>query len=287
VLRWSRSLDDVECVIAPGQVSRLAGVGTRCHFHREMELAFFTHGEGTRFIGDHIGQFSAGDLVMLGEKLPHHWHTCGTSSGILVQWHFPQSHPFWGFPENQHLGGLFNAAGQGLQIKGRTAHEVASLMKRLPERHGPSQLALFFEILDLLGKAPMAERGKLSTKSFALGQGTEHEQAIDLAMQYLLAHFREEIRLEDLLKLTDMSKATFSRQFVKHSGHTFSECTTRLRLEAACRDLQASERSVLDIALACGFTQLSFFNRVFRRAMKCCPSEFRANARRGSGSVPH
>jgi AraC-like DNA-binding protein len=91
-----------------------------------------------------------------------------------------------------------------------------------------------------------------------------------------VAHYREEVRLEDVLKLTHLSRPTFARQFKKHSGRTLSEFLNHLRLQAACRELVESDRSVLEIALRCGFTQVSFFNRLFRRVMKCSPTGYRA-----------
>lgn len=283
VLRWEHSLRDVECVLAPGRVLRTAGEGTHWHFHVEMELTLFTTGEGTRFVGDHIGSFAAGDLVLLGENLPHYWHTRGRSSGVSVQWHFPASHPFWAFPENLGLGDLFALADRGLHISGRTAGEVASLLQELARGTGTEQLAGLLRTLARLAGAPESERRSISARSFALSAGSQHQEAIAKAVRYLIANFREEVRLEALLQLTGMSRPTFARQFKKHSGRTYSEFLNRLRLQAACRELEESERGVLDIALASGFTQVSFFNRLFRRLMRCSPSKFRAKSRRRRG----
>ena len=102
-------------------------------------------------------------------------------------------------------------------------------------------------------------------------------------MRHLIAHFREEVRLEDILVLTDLSRPTFARQFKKHAGRTMSEFLNHLRLQAACRELLESNRSVLEIALSCGFTQISFFNRLFRRLQICSPTEYRARLERGNG----
>ena len=280
VLRWEQSLRDVECVLAPGRAVKTAGEGTHWHFHVEMELTLFTSGEGTRFVGDHIGSFAAGDLVLLGENLPHCWHTRERSSGISVQWHFPESHPFWAFPENFGLADLFKFANRGLHISGRTALEVAALLQQLTRGIGPDQLANLLRTLARLAAAPETERRPISARSFVLSAGSRHQDAIAKAVRYLIANFRGAVRLEAVLPLTGMSRPTFARQFKKHSGRTFSEFLNRLRLQAACRELDESERSVLDIALASGFTQVSFFNRFFRRLMRCSPSAYRAKCRR-------
>jgi AraC-like DNA-binding protein len=283
LLRWSRSVRDVECVVAPGKIEKIVGEGTHWHFHVEMELTLFTEGSGSRFVGDHIGTFETADLVLLGSKLPHYWHTRGNSSGISVQWHFPEGHPFWAFPENLALRDLFEQAGRGLRLHGATAKRISALLHEMLQTQGVEQLALLMRTLAQIATSAEADRQFLSVRSFALAAESHYQQSISKAMRHLIAHFREEVRLEDILVLTDLSRPTFARQFKKHAGRTMSEFLNHLRLQAACRELLESNRSVLEIALSCGFTQISFFNRLFRRLQKCSPTEYRARQERENG----
>ena len=277
VLRWSRSLREVECVLGPDEAERVTGEGTHWHFHVEMELTLFTSGEGTRFVGDHISSFAPGDLVLLGERLPHYWHTRHGSSGISVQWYFPLGHAFWSFPETAAMTELFRRAGHGLHLRGKTAAEVSGWLQEMPRVEGLDQLALLLRILSRIQQAAAVEHRPLSGRSFALAAESHYQQAIAKAVRHLVAHFREEVRLEEVLKLTHLSRPTFARQFKKHSGRTLSEFLNHLRLQAACRELLENDRSVLEIALRCGFTQVSFFNRLFRRVMKVSPTDYRKN----------
>ena len=45
----------------------------RWHLHPEYELHLVTATTGTRYVGDHIGPFVVGDLVLVGPNLPHNW----------------------------------------------------------------------------------------------------------------------------------------------------------------------------------------------------------------------
>jgi AraC-like DNA-binding protein len=279
LLRWNNSPREAECLVGPNKFAPVSGEGENWHYHWEMELTLFTNGDGTRFVGDHIGQFGSGDLVLLGEKLPHYWHSRAKSAGISVQWHFPQSHALWAFPEMLPLAELFRKASRGLHITGQTAAAVTRDLIALPKMSAPTRLAHFLQILVRLASAAESDRKVLSRQAFDLSPASRYQQAMAAAVRYLIAHYRDEIRLEDLLEVTQLSRPTFARQFKQHAGRTFSEFINRLRLNAACRELQENDHSILDIAIRSGFTQLSFFNRLFRRLLKCTPTDYRRKAK--------
>ena len=43
------------------------------HFHEELELVYIIESTGTRFVGDHIEKFQAGEIVLIGKNVPHMW----------------------------------------------------------------------------------------------------------------------------------------------------------------------------------------------------------------------
>ena len=283
LLRWGNNLREVDTLLAGGRVGRILGEGMNWHYHAEMELTQFTSGEGIRFVGDHIAPFAVGEAVLLGSNLPHHWHTRGPSSGLSLQWRFPSGHPFWSFPETFPLAALFEASARGIRYMGNTAAEVLRIHKAMESADAPERLGLLLRLLARLVSAPERDRTFLSTRSFTLPTFTHHRQAVSEAVRYLLSHFREEIRLPEVLGLVRMSKPTFARQFRKHSGRSFSEFLTQIRLRAACQELEETDRPVLEIALANGFSHVSFFNRVFRRILHSTPTRYREKGRKSGG----
>ena len=280
VLRWSENLGKVESLLDASHTERIAGQGQHWHYHIEMEMTAFTAGEGVFFVGDHIGPFVAGQVVLLGENLPHYWHTRRSCAGFSVQWNFPPEHAFWTFPESAPLAGLFKRAGHGIRYTGRAAAAITAILRQIALATGLERLSLLLRLFSLMADAPESEQALLSLGSFSLPADSKYQHAISEAVRYLLANYRNEIRLEEVLRLTRMRKATFSRQFKRHAGKTFSEFVSDLRLQSARRELAETDRSVLEIAVSCGFSEVSFFNRIFRRTLHCSPSEYRTQERR-------
>ena len=286
LLRWQRNLRDVEWLLSPRRSERFGGEGAHWHYHEACELTFFTTGEGTRFVGDQIQPFHGGDLVLLGENLPHYWHTHGLSSGWSIQWHFPADHPFWSLPESRAIEPLLRSAARGVQFRAPTAAIVAPLFPQLAAADGLDRLALVLRVLAVAANAPPRERSFISADAFALAVESRHQVAMRDAIRFLLANFRGAIRLSDVLAAAHMSKPTFARQFKKHSGRTLGEFLQQVRLDAACRELAESDRPVTEVALGCGFTQISFFNRLFRRARHCSPTDYRHRRHRALRRMP-
>jgi AraC-like DNA-binding protein len=279
ILKWNDNLHDVFSVLAPDCIVRIEGEGNHWHYHQALELTLFTEGSGTRFVGDRIQRFDAGEVVLLGENLPHYWHTTKRSAGISVQFYFPPTHPLWIFPEAGGLAVMLAAARRGLQFHGRTATRLSERMAGLVQTDGLERLSLLLGLLATASSAPGEEREAISTQTFSLSGDSEHQAAMRAAMRFLLMHYREEISLAQLLEVTRMSKATFSRYFKRHAGKTLGEFLQQVRLEAACRELAETDKSVIEISLASGFSQISFFNRLFQRTLGCTPSAYRQTAR--------
>ena len=197
-----------------------------------------------------------------------------------MQWSFPETHPSWAFPENLAIAALFKSAVRGLRYTGPTAAALSTRLHEIVQTGGTDQLGLLLRTFALLADSPHRDHRPLSTRGFSLPAVSAHQQAMAEAVSHLLANFREPIRLDELVQISAMSKPTFSCQCKRHSGKTFSDFVIHLRRQAARRELPESDRSILEIPFSCGFPQVSLFSRIFRRVLRCNPTEYRHRNRR-------
>ncbi len=95
------------------------------------------------------------------------------------------------------------------------------------------------------------------------------------AVAFLESHYSESLDLETIAREACLSPRHFRRLFNESYGTSPMQYLQRVRLRAACALLEHSERSITDLALACGFSDGNLFSRQFSRSMGLSPSEWR------------
>ncbi len=250
------------------------------HHHPEAELTLIVRGRGRRYVGDHIEDFTEGDLVLLGPGLPHTWHSRpqGRSRAQAVATQFRPDcfgEPFLASPELRPVRRLLDRASVGLAFHGRAAsnaqHTLEAMAKLTP-------LQRMTRLVDTLGRlAESRQVRRLSTRPFTNPLRDEDRRRIDRVCRFMDEHFNQPLTLADAAPLAHLHPASFARFFKRITGQTFIEYLHRLRVGEACRLLVETDRPITDICFASGFGNVSNFNRIFRRVKGDTPREYRRN----------
>jgi AraC-like DNA-binding protein/ligand-binding sensor protein len=93
---------------------------------------------------------------------------------------------------------------------------------------------------------------------------------------YLKEMENEEVSLSEVAKRVAVSPCHFCKLFKKQTGLTFSEYRVQRRIDKAKQLLLDPSLRISEAAFQAGFESLPYFNRAFRRYMRCSPSEYRA-----------
>ncbi|MCA9322483.1 MAG: helix-turn-helix domain-containing protein [Planctomycetes bacterium] len=100
-------------------------------------------------------------------------------------------------------------------------------------------------------------------------------QRVNLAIDHIVRHLKEPLRLEDVARVACFSPFHFHRIFQAALGETLNQFVRRLRLERAIGYMShGRKRSLTEIALACGFRSSSDFSRAFKQRFGVPPRDF-------------
>lgn len=94
------------------------------------------------------------------------------------------------------------------------------------------------------------------------------------ALNYIGENFHESIRIEELADVCHISETHLRRIFQESMRMPPVEYINWVRIRAACKELRKTNASVSDIALHCGFTTISTFNRNFRKILGVSPQQW-------------
>ena len=261
----------------------------RWHCHDEYELQLIVGAHGRAFVGDYVGHFEPGHLVLTGPRLPHNWisndlppNGIDVRSLVLQFRAEPLRDGMRAIPEMEEVRPLLERSRQGIEFFG-LSDNVRDRFYRIKRSHGLERFAEFISLLCLLRRCD--DYRVLSSEPAAVGSAGDTPSTINTIVEYLNENFAEDLSLSDISAHFNMTESGFSRFFSKATSSTFTAFVNRLRVHKACELLMHSESQIASICYAVGFNNLANFNRRFREVKRTTPSEFRhqALARLGRG----
>ena len=110
--------------------------------------------------------------------------------------------------------------------------------------------------------------------------GNEHDVInIAKAVSYIENHFDESISVAKLAELSYYSERHFMRIFKNAYDCSPIEYIINMRINRACTLLKGSDMTISETAEKCGFDDVNYFSRLFKKKVGVSPSEFRKKYR--------
>ena len=259
------------------------------NYHPEWEIHFIPDASGFAYVGDYIGSFRPGHLMLTGTNLPHNWITPGAPAlpgrDVVLQF---DADGLIGVravcPEFDVLHRLKPLAQRGIEVLGPEALAIGARILELHALGHPSGLGLFLEILEAIEAA--SEKRLLASEHFisVYNQVSDRRhRRIDQAIQILQSN--PGAQMQEVAGLVGFEPSAFSRAFRRLTGMNFSDYSRSVRVWRARTLLAETETSITDICFEAGFNNLSNFNRYFRMEMGLTPRAYRKAARIRAKSV--
>ena len=258
----------------------------RWNYHPEYEVHLIQHGTGRFVVGDYISAFTAGQLVLVGSNLPHHW-----ISDVAPGERIPdrdvvfQFHPKWIadcqqlMPELKALDPLLRRAERGVEFYITTGATAARYLIKIGQTSGVKRIQSILSLLNTLAEAPSNQWRPLASPQLPRPSDAGSADIVDYVLSYITNAGGREVKMAEAAKQVGMSESAFSRYFTRAAGQSFSDTVRKMRLAQACQLLEQTDLPVANIAQRVGYENLSNFNRQFRHQHGLTPSEYRRNHR--------
>ncbi|MGA5303220.1 AraC family transcriptional regulator [Nucisporomicrobium flavum] len=257
----------------------------RWNHHPELEVHLLQHGSGWYIVGDRIGRYSPGQLVLVGSHLPHNWIS-DIEPGVHIADRDVvfQFHPQWVkdaqslLPELAALEPLLSRATRGIEYSGASAQRGTAELMAIGGSTGMARLQHITTLLRTLAEAPADEYRLLASPGIVPPSDHQASRIVDLAMREVLTNLNGTVSLSSIAARVGMSQSGFSRYFTRATGQSFSDTLRKLRLAKARQMLAFTDDPITKIARSSGYNNLSNFNRQFRAEHGVTPTEYRDGA---------
>lgn len=114
--------------------------------------------------------------------------------------------------------------------------------------------------------------------------GSQSGRVCDDIIRYVNETYAKQLSLSVLAEELNYSLPYLSRRFKEETGMNFCDYVQKVRIEHSCRLLANTEKNVMEIAQLVGYSDVKFFNYVFKKQRSMTPREFRALTKNGISS---
>jgi len=248
------------------------------HAHPEYEINLIIEGNGSRTVGDSIEDIPPLDLAILGPNLYHCWYNFRgkISRPHVVTIQFDQSM----FPEkilNSYLllkmKKMLENSDRGICFYGNTRAIAAQKILEITRLKGFEQYVHLLCLLNFLAES--IEFEVLASANYADFNMVSGSRRIKTVYAYIEKNYTNEISMKEVAGIINMSESAFSHFFKKRTNQTFTRYLNNIRLGHASKQLIDTTDRISEVCFSCGFSNISYFNRLFIKKYGLTPKDFR------------
>ncbi|PSL04520.1 AraC family transcriptional regulator [Cecembia rubra] len=255
----------------------------KLHQHPQWQLTWIKEGKGQLMVGDYLGRFDPGDMFLFTSNMPHVFRSDAEyfePSSSVRSLGYSLYFDFEVLKSNLLEVEEFKVLQQWIlqtkgcyAVKGKTLNNIIGKLTDFGKIEG---LEKFLIATQILWELQFNKDLKLLNKTTSHKDYTESEgKRLGKVMAFILSQSQNPLSLKEVSEVAHLSKEAFCRFFKERTGKTFTEFLTQVRIHQACQLLQDSDLSISQIAFQCGFQNLSYFNRAFKKLQGITPKAYR------------
>ena len=259
--------------------------GVREHRHTAFEIGYIQKGTGTYAVGEKAYGIEQGDVFIYSTNEPHCITNISSDEGMEIMSVKFEPRFIWAGGndvfDSKFLRIFLDRSSlfeNRLDRSNPALDEIRALMRKVEDeflsRRPEYELMVKIYLLTILAIANRSF-GYVSEVKKPFSVQVKQLSQIERAIDYINAHYSEDISLEEISECANMSKNYFCSLFKRLNGMSPWDYITVKRIELACSLLKSTEGSMIDIACECGFNNSANFNRAFRKVTGSSPRDYR------------
>lgn len=253
------------------------------HCHPEAEFFYLEEGEVCFFIEEQCHELQAGDAMFIPPNLVHR---ADKADGVPCRYSALVFSLDWlsgylGGEGNLYVNFLMDHRFESIQTFRSEDDANAEILRRLSRFREYASLPIQEYELRLLGELMISVQEIFNAVSKEMRYNEKTDAArlgVQRGIDYVMSHYGEEITLDALVESSGYSESHFCHRFKEVTGYTPFAYLNRVRVIKAAELLFTTRDKITQIAGSCGFDNISYFNRVFRKQMGMTPGEYRGAA---------
>ena len=245
------------------------GWAFRGRWHEDIEILFIVKDTALVRLNDTVYTALPGDIVVINSSVLHSIIAKDkyvTYHCLIIDKDFCEQHGF--FIDENHIQEL---------IKDPEISALAENMKKENDEKNDFYKALetadALKILTLLFRRHLVLNYDFKTENKNLNMVKE-------SIKYIKTRFREPLSLDEIANKMGYSKYHFCRSFKEITGNTVVYYINDLRVSHANSQLTNTDKNISDIAAECGFSDLSYFTKTFKKHQGMLPSKVKRNSKK-------
>ena len=241
------------------------------HWHDSLELLFVLSGEVSIIVDAEHYMLEPEDVILINSNSPHE---LTADSAIMVAVQIKLS----------LFDDSFIPAGPlYFECNSKTSHDAEGILQikrivaQFVKAHSSTDEGRLFRA-KALSYALMAElmaRFRMERNALRQEQAMQQNERIARMADYIAAHYRENITLQQIAEREYLSVPYASRFFTRMMGMGFSAYLNHVRLTQAVSDLLATDDTIVHIAGNNGFANTQAFVQLFKKQYDMLPRQYR------------
>ena len=242
------------------------------HWHSYCEITRVLDGKGNYFVNGQEYTMEKDDVIIFNNAEPHGWKLLEETMDLLVMVFPPEFvAEKINFFDTEYLrpfverGSNFrNRIGREEPVNREIRGGIHEIYQEWEERRVGYPLMIKANVLRILTVLIRAYQDE-SKSDAMLTEKKNAMKRLEQAFSYIDEHYCDKITLEEVASSVYMSSNYFSTYFRKVTNISFSEYVTRLRVGRARELLREDTKSITEIAMECGFNNISNFYRLYKK----------------------